>query len=72
MLAREVAIREGVKAVVDGEITPVGAGFVLSARLVAAEDGRVLRAHRETARDTAALIGSIDQLSKKLSEWASR
>jgi len=67
-LAREVAIREGVKAVVDGEITPVGRGFVLSARLVAAQDGKVLTAHRETARDTSALIGSIDQLSKKLRE----
>ena len=67
-MAREVAIREGVKAVVDGEITPVGRGFVLSARLVAARDGQVLTAHRETARDTAALIGAIDQLSKKLRE----
>jgi tetratricopeptide (TPR) repeat protein len=67
-LAREVAIREGIKAVVAGEITPVGTGYVLAARLVSAEDGRVLAASRETARDSTALISAIDRLSKKLRE----
>ncbi len=67
-LAREVAIREGIKAVVTGEITPVGTGFVMSAQLVAAEDGQVLAARRETANDSTQIIGAIDRLSKKLRE----
>ena len=67
-LAREVAIREGIKAVVAGDITPVGGGYVLTARLVSAQDGQVLAAARESARDSTAIIPAIDQLSKKLRE----
>jgi len=66
-LARELAQREGVKAVVTGVIDPVGKGYQLSASLVAA-DGRVLTAVRETATDDRALIGAIDRLSRKLRE----
>jgi tetratricopeptide (TPR) repeat protein len=67
-LAREVAIREGVKAVVTGEITPVANRFVLAAELITAQDGQVLYAHRETANDSTEIIRAIDQLSKKLRE----
>jgi tetratricopeptide (TPR) repeat protein len=67
-LAREVAIREGVKAVVTGEITPVANRFILAAELITAQDGQVLYAHRETASDSTQIIGAIDQLSKKLRE----
>jgi tetratricopeptide (TPR) repeat protein/TolB-like protein len=67
-LAREVAIREGVKAIVAGEITPVGSGFQLSAQLVSAQDGSVLVPFRETASDSTEIIGAIDRLSKRLRE----
>jgi tetratricopeptide (TPR) repeat protein len=67
-LAREVAIREGVKAVVAGEITPVGSAFQLSAQLVSAQDGSVLVPFRETASDSTEIIGAIDRLSSSLRE----
>jgi tetratricopeptide (TPR) repeat protein len=67
-LARELAQREGVKAVVTGVIDPVGQGYQLSASLVVAADGGVLTAVRETAADDRALIGAIDRLSRKLRE----
>src|SRR5437870_4172154 len=67
-MARELAQREGVKAVVRGAIDPVGRGFVLSAELVSAADGAVLVAVRENARDDGAIIEAIDRLSKKLRE----
>jgi tetratricopeptide (TPR) repeat protein/predicted Ser/Thr protein kinase len=67
-LAREVAIREGIKAVIAGEINAVGTGLVLSTRLVSAEDGGVLAAYRETADKSAAIIRAIDRLSKRLRE----
>ena len=67
-LAREVAVREGIKAVATGQIDPVGRGFVLSASLVSATDGHVLTAVRETADDDRQLIGAIDRLSRKLRE----
>jgi eukaryotic-like serine/threonine-protein kinase len=67
-LARELAQREHVKAVVRGEIDPLGGGYVLAASIVAAADGQVLTAVRETAASDAGLIGAVDRLSRKLRE----
>jgi eukaryotic-like serine/threonine-protein kinase len=67
-LARELAQREQVKAIVRGEIDPLGGGYVLAASIVAAADGHVLTAVRETAANDAGLIGAVDRLSRKLRE----
>jgi tetratricopeptide (TPR) repeat protein len=67
-LARELAQRENAKAVIAGEISPVGAGYVLTARIVGAADGRELVSLRETAKDETAIIGALDKLSKRLRE----
>jgi tetratricopeptide (TPR) repeat protein len=67
-LARELAQRENAKAVIAGEIGPVGAGFVLTARIVAAADGRELVSLRETAKDETEIIAALDKLSKRLRE----
>jgi tetratricopeptide (TPR) repeat protein len=67
-MAREVAVREGLKAVIAGEINAVGSGFVLSTRLVAAETGEELVADREAADDPDAIIPAIDRLSRRLRE----
>ncbi len=65
-LARELAVREGVKAVIGGEINTLGTAFVLSVKLISAESGAELAAYRETAEDRAAIIGAVDRLSKRL------
>src|SRR6266699_3842964 len=67
-LARELAQREGAKAVVHGQIDPLGRGYVLSAELVSAADGAQLVALRETAKDDGAIIEAVDRLSGKLRE----
>lgn len=67
-LAREIASREGIKAVVDGDIVMLGGGYVLSARLIAAQSGDELASFRETADDAADIIPAISRLSKKLRE----
>ncbi|HJS48486.1 MAG TPA: protein kinase, partial [Gemmatimonadales bacterium] len=67
-LARELAQRENAKAVIAGEISPVGAGFVLTARIVGAADGRDLVSLRETAKDETEIIAALDKLSKRLRE----
>jgi tetratricopeptide (TPR) repeat protein len=67
-LAREVAVREGSRAVIAGEVSSAGTAYVLSARLVAAESGRVLWADRQSADEPAAIIPAIDRLSKRLRE----
>ena len=67
VLAREIAEREGAKAVIVGEIAPLGAGFVLTASVVG-NNGTTLLAERETAADATQLIGAVDRLSQKLRE----
>jgi tetratricopeptide (TPR) repeat protein len=67
-LARELAIREGIAAVIAGEVGTAGSGYLLSARLLDAQDGAVLASHRETAKNADDLVPAIDRLSKRLRE----
>ncbi len=67
-VAREVAEREGAKAVVTGEISPLGGGFVIAVRVLAPGDGRTLLAERETADNAGGLIAAVDKVSRKLRE----
>lgn len=67
-VALELAVREGIPAVIAGEITPVGKGFVLSARVLEPSDGSTLASVRETADDTASVLAAIDALSKRVRE----
>jgi tetratricopeptide (TPR) repeat protein/tRNA A-37 threonylcarbamoyl transferase component Bud32 len=67
-LAREVAAREGIKAVVSGEINSLGGSYVLSAQLLEAGSGDVLVPLRETSKDSTQLIEALDRLSKRLRE----
>lgn len=67
-LAREIAIREGWPAVIVGEINEAGGRYVLSARLVNAEDGSELLALRETASDESEIVPAVDELSARFRE----
>jgi tetratricopeptide (TPR) repeat protein len=67
-LARELAVREGVPAVVVGEISSIGKSYVLSAKVLSAETGAVLSAIRESATNDADLIPALDRLSRSLRE----
>jgi len=67
-VAREVAVRLGLRAVIAGEIDAVGSGFVLSARLMTAESGEELAGFREEAGDPDAIIPAIDRLAGALRE----
>jgi tetratricopeptide (TPR) repeat protein len=65
-LAREVAQRAGVKAIVTGDVTPLGQGFVVSLRLVTADSANELAAFRATADGPSQLLATIDELTRKL------
>jgi tetratricopeptide (TPR) repeat protein len=67
-LAREIANREGLKAILTGEVSAAGGGYVLTASLVSAETGEVLTAQRATASDSTDLIPAMDRLSVSLRE----
>jgi eukaryotic-like serine/threonine-protein kinase len=65
-LAREIAQREGAKAVVDGDVTPLGGGFVLALRLVTADSGAELASYHETADGPKELLPTLDKLARRL------
>ena len=67
-VATEVAQREGIKAIVTGEVLALGTGFVISARLVSVADGSSLVADRATASDVEDVPDAVDQLSARLRE----
>ena len=67
-LAGEIAAREGLKAVLVGDVRPLGSGFVLSARLVASGTGEILWAGRENAADANGIAAAVDRLSASLRE----
>jgi len=67
-IAHDIAVRVGAKAVLVGEVTPLGSGYVLSARLIGIADSVTLVAERETAADAGALIPAVEALSRKLRE----
>ncbi|HVX40720.1 MAG TPA: serine/threonine-protein kinase, partial [Gemmatimonadaceae bacterium] len=64
--AREMAQRAGVKAVVDGEVTGVGSGYILTLRLVSADSGAELASFRETGDGPRGLIDAADKAAREL------
>jgi len=67
-LARELALRDGLKAVIQGEVAPVGRGYLLTASVVAAESGRILKAFRVPVASDDELLAGIDKLSQEIRE----
>jgi serine/threonine-protein kinase len=67
-LASDVARREGIKAIITGEITSLGSGYSLAARVINASTGETLVPIRATAADASQLISAVDRLSKELRE----
>ena len=63
-LAREIATREGVKAVIDGEVLALGGSYVISAKLIGAESGDVLASFRVTAAEAKDIIPAIGRLTR--------
>ena len=68
VLARELAQREGLKAVLTGDVSPAGSGYVLTAALVAPSTGEILTSERATARSADDVIDAIDELSSAVRE----
>jgi Flp pilus assembly protein TadD len=65
-LARDIALREGVKAIVDGSVRSLAGGYVISLRLVSADSARELALFQETANGPDEILKAIDQLTRDL------
>jgi TolB-like protein len=66
--AREVAAREEVKLVLQGEVGAAGAGLVLTAAVIEASTGDVIHGVSETARDSTDVPAAIGRLSRAIRE----
>ena len=67
-VATEVAEREGIKAVITGEVLPLGSGFVIAVRLVSVADGGSLVSERATARNVEDIPDAVDDVSARMRE----
>jgi tetratricopeptide (TPR) repeat protein len=67
-VAREIAVREGYAAVIAGDITAVGNGYVLTSRIVDASSGQTLASDRQSAANADEIIPAIDRLSARMRE----
>src|SRR5688572_22952775 len=67
-LARQVALRDGVKGVIVGDIVQAGGRYVLSASSIATEEGSVLATASENAADQGEVLGAVDRRVKGLRE----
>jgi eukaryotic-like serine/threonine-protein kinase len=65
-LARQLALREGAKAIVTGEVTGLGNGFVIALKLIAADSGTVLAAYQTTVDGPSTLVAGVDEVTRKL------
>ncbi|HYC52106.1 MAG TPA: protein kinase [Gemmatimonadaceae bacterium] len=65
-MARQIALRDGIKAIVDGEVTGVGDGYIVSLRLVRADLGTEIASFRESGEGPRGLIDAADKLSRAL------
>jgi tetratricopeptide (TPR) repeat protein len=65
-LARQIAVRAGVAAVVDASLTRSASGYVLTTRLVSVDSGRLLTVVTSTARNARDLITATDTTGRRL------
>ena len=65
-VAREVAVREGVRAAIAGEVRAADGGYLVSARLVAAGSGEPLAAYQQAAAGQRDLWEAVERLSGRL------
>ena len=67
-MAREVAQRGGIRAVLTGEVQPAGTGYLIVAQLIAPDSGIVLAAVRASARGPDQFLDAVDKVSKAIRE----
>ncbi len=64
--AQEIAEREGIPAIITGDVAAVGQGYLLSARVLSTGDGSELAADRETAESETGILTALGRLSSSI------
>jgi tRNA A-37 threonylcarbamoyl transferase component Bud32/tetratricopeptide (TPR) repeat protein len=64
--ARQIAQREGIKAIIDGDVASLAGSYILAVRLVTSDSARDLTSARATAAGPDKLIDAADQVARSL------
>lgn len=64
--ARDLAVREGMPAVLEGEVSSLGTATLIAARLVDPRTGAALAEYHERAKGPEELLDAVDRLSSTL------
>jgi tetratricopeptide (TPR) repeat protein len=64
--ARQIAQREGIKAIIDGDVASVGGSYILSVRMVTGDSARDLTSARAVAAGAEQLIEAADRVTREL------
>lgn len=65
-LSRELAIREGLPAILEGEVASLGSATLLTARLVNPRTGATLAEYRDRSKSADDLLDAVDRLSSTM------
>jgi len=65
-LARELAQREGIKAIIDGEVAGVADGYIVTVRIITADSGTQLALVTATGNGSQGLIDAVDKAGRAL------
>lgn len=65
-LSRELAVREGLAGVLEGEVASLGPATLISARLVNPRTGRTMAEYHERAKTSDELLDAVDRLSSTM------
>jgi len=68
--ARELAVREGIGLVVEGDLAREGTRWVVTVQLVVPTDGATMAAYHEAAEREAELVAAVERLSHRVREKA--
>ncbi len=65
-LAQGVALREGAKAVIDGDVTALGTGYVVTVRLLTSDSLKALASFQANGEGTKGLMEAADKVARDL------
>ncbi|HEV8357215.1 MAG TPA: protein kinase [Gemmatimonadales bacterium] len=65
-LAQDIALRQGIKAIIDGEVTGVAGGYVVTLRLVSADSLNPIASVTATGSGPQGFINAMDKVTRAL------
>ncbi len=65
-LGGEICLREGIAAMLTGNVSKLGESYIINARIVIPSTGDAVMTERATAKDDGEVLAAVDKLSKKI------